>query len=596
MGDGAISASTSFDGGGDRVEEHNIEQHDDVGSCAGSSDGSARDSGWHERFVPPWWRAAGVAADEMLASIGRPLVPIRSRIDRVRGLRDEAAIAATTAVCLWYFYTLTVLVWQRHEWFGTFDYDLGMYDHGIWQTSQFRNFMTTRGMDLFGHHANVGYLLLVPFYWIGTGGPHFLNIVNTLGVVLVAVPLFLLARTHMKSSWMGFWLVVAYLFHFSTAWKIQETFHAESLAAPFVVGAFYFATLRRWRPYAVCIALALIWKEDVALTTAAMGIAVGFVGRSWRAAVATIVASLAWFVVATQLIMPAFAPDGAVFDSLFGPLGESSTEVVVTSVKHPTRLFDTVWCHGVWDGELRTAEPPIEGVSCPTAEAVAAENPPPRGLATLLGPLGYLGLLSPLVLLSGVPQHVVNSSTIVDFTWDLRWHYAFLPFIGVMMASAWTVVKRKRAVVAWAMIVLMLGSVAVTADRGIGPWTDNAKRGWWSSENPELHQAYLEAMEDIDGDDVVSGNYFFVPHLSHREYIYTFPNPWVLSNYGAGGTEVEAPDPATVDVLVIDAHRLGERDTAVFDEIILSGEFEIEFRSTVDRADLKFDVMRLRRR
>ena len=45
---------------------------------------------------------------------------------------------------------------------------------------------------------------------------------------------------------------------------------------------------------------------------------------------------------------------------------------------------------------------------------------------------------------------------------------------------------------------------------------------------------------------------FLVPHLSHREYIYTFPNPWRSSNYGAGGTLVTPPDQNTIDDLVVD--------------------------------------------
>ncbi|NLA35144.1 MAG: DUF2079 domain-containing protein [Actinobacteria bacterium] len=541
--------------------------------------------------------AAGVGAsvDEFGRTLAAPFTPLTAWWQRQPGLRRVVPLCAAVVLGSWYFWVFSVLVWNRHERFGTFDYDLGMYDHGIWQTSHFRNFMTTRGMHLFGHHANVGFLLFVPFYWVGLGGPHLLNIANTAGVVATAVPIYLLARRHLRSDWAGFWLVAIYLFHFSTQWKIQETFHAESLAAPFVVWAFYLASVGRWRWYWFCIVAAMMWKEDLALATAMIGIAVGFIFGQWRIAARTVAVSAFWFLFATKVIMAGFAPEAAVFDSLFGPLGADTNEVVVTSLQHPSRLWTTIDCHGAWSGELKVLEAPVEGVWCPGPEALTELNPPPRGFATLMGPLGYLGFLSPVLLLVGLPQHIVNSATVANFTWDLRWHYALMPFIGVLLASVWATVRRKRAVAAWAMIAVMAVGVVATHERGIGPWTTASKSGYWPLYAEPADELYREAMRGIDDGDVVSTNYFFVPHLSHRKEIYTFPNPWKSSNFGAGGTDIELPDPGTVDVLLIDAKRLGEADLALFDEVLASGEFDVAFHEQIDVNGRLTEVYRLER-
>ena len=59
--------------------------------------------------------------------------------------------------------TFLVLVYWRHSRFGTFDFDLGIYDQQVWQLSRGRGFMTVRGLHAFGLHANLGNLLFVPF-------------------------------------------------------------------------------------------------------------------------------------------------------------------------------------------------------------------------------------------------------------------------------------------------------------------------------------------------------------------------------------------------------------------------------------------------
>ena len=55
------------------------------------------------------------------------------------------------------------LTWAQQSNFGTFGYDMGLYDQGIWLLSQFRDpFVTIRGLSFFEHHVNLIVLLLVP--------------------------------------------------------------------------------------------------------------------------------------------------------------------------------------------------------------------------------------------------------------------------------------------------------------------------------------------------------------------------------------------------------------------------------------------------
>ena len=79
------------------------------------------------------------------------------------------------------------------------------------------------------------------------------------------------------------------------------------------------------------------------------------------------------------------------------------------------------------------------------------------------------------------------------------------------------------------------------------------------------------------GDDSVAATYNFVPHLTHRRNIYTFPNPWQPSNWGVRGEGQHDPD--TVDWLIIDRTTLGADLSVLLDGILATGDWEIQSTS-----------------
>lgn len=548
---------------------------------------------WDERLVG-WWdallalrtRLAAPTAellDDGWSRFVAPFRPLWSRWESATLLRRKVPVGLLVLVVVWYAVVFGRLVFWRHERFGSFDYDLGMYDQGIWQLAHGRGYMTVRGMQVFGHHANLGYLLFVPFYWVGIGGPHFLNFVNLATVVGTAVPVFLLGRRHLRSEWAGLAFVIAYLFHFMPQWMIQETFHPESMAVLGLASAWYAASIGRWRWYWAWVVFALIWKEDVAIAVMVLGVAIAFAYKVPRRGLWTAALGAIWFVVATRFFMPLFQQGDAVYDGLFGQLGATTTDVIHTSIVHPSRLIETLRCHGVFDGKPKPAPVPIQGVDC--AAQMPTDNLPPRGWATMAQPYGLLpAMASPHVAAVGVPQHVVNYSTTADFTWSLLFHYAFIPYLGVLLATVHTATRRVRPVFAWMIIVVMLVGVGVTNEKGVGPWTSNGSAGFWPlTDNPKNddRRALLAKIPDEAG---VSTHYYLVPHLTHRERIYTFPNPWRSNNYGVGGVPAP-PDPRTaVDWLLVDRDDLGNPDDlALYDSVLADEDWVlVEKRDTLE--------------
>ena len=460
------------------------------------------------------------------------------------GLRHTLPQAILIALVILYFVTFERLVWARHVHFNTYDYDLGLNSQASWLLANGRGFMTTRGMQVFGHHVSPGYYLFAPAYWLGAG-PQFLDIVNTLAVTLGAVPIFALGRHHLKSDWFGLGLAAAYLFHFLPQWLIWETFHPENIAMPVLFAAFFFVTTRRWRWYWVAVVFALLWKEDVSLFVMMLGIFVFFFFNSRRVGVITFATGVTWFVIATKVIQPYFSPAGAVYDSLFGTLGSSGTEVVFNSVRHPAVVARALGNRG-------------------------AEN----GALTLIRAYGFVPFGGAVVFMLGLPQHVINFLSIQSFTQNPHTHYFVLPFVAITLAATGVMGNRRRASVAWVLLFVMLAGVAATKNEGVGPWTANSTKGFWPQQDSVEQGEIREALRLIPANAGVSANDFMVPHLSERPQIYTFPNPWRSSYYGPGGKNLKGNE-AAVEYLIVKVDQFNDNDRALFDQIRASGEFEV---------------------
>jgi len=90
-----------------------------------------------------------------------------------------------------------------------------------------RSFLTTRGLEVFGHHASFGHFLLVPFYWAGAG-PDFLDDAMLAAVAAAAVVVFRIALRLSGSEWLGLVLALAFAWQPSTTWLLQESYHEKA--------------------------------------------------------------------------------------------------------------------------------------------------------------------------------------------------------------------------------------------------------------------------------------------------------------------------------------------------------------------------------
>jgi uncharacterized membrane protein len=446
-----------------------------------------------------------------------------------------------------------VLTWQQQQFYGTFGFDMGIFDQGIWLLSRFKDpFVTIRGLEYFGNHVNVTTVLLVPFYWLGAG-PLFLSELQTVALALGAVPVWLIARDRLQSAWSALAIAVAYLLYPSIEWVNWWHFHPDALAVTPLLFAYWFAGRGRWRAYAIALAFVLFAKEDAAMVVVVLG---ALVAVRWnrRVGLATVAAGAVWFALCLWVILPfATGGRGPFYQQLFPMFGSSVGEIAWNLVRHPGR-----WAHLLTDPARSQY---LRQLFLPVALLPFASF---AGLATLL---------------IGAPALLINLASSQASTYDIHFQYAALIDAAVFLAVIETIGRygggTRRLDRRYLVALLLVCTVFAHRQWSPSPWSVQFDRGFWIRSQPR--QAALDdAVAAVPAGAGVSATYNLVPHLAHRVRIYEWPNPWVISYWGVEGEN--KPDPKNVQYLVMDLSVVGPEHQEILDGLLApGGEFERVF-------------------
>lgn len=468
-----------------------------------------------------------------------------------------------TVVVLAVLWTIVLgrLIVLRQDRFGTFDFDTGIQDQLIWQLAHFRDFTTVRGVPFFGNHASFGFFLLVPLAWLGAG-PNMWNVLNAIALAACAPVLYVITRDRLGRPWMAAAVGVVWLAQPSVQWWVQEGFHPECVALPFLFATWLFGQRiavclaghtdvprRLWWAFAGCFLGTIIWKEDLALALVGMGL-VWVIRRRWRLGMPVVVVAAIWFAVFGAWMVPHVA-GGTVYGGIYGDLGDTPAQVVTTSVAHPGRLVHR------WEDN----------------DALAYSS-------RLHESFGYVSLFSPVTWLIGAPQWFVDISSTANFTWDAKFHYQAIPTAALAISfveGVWFLDRRRRWLGETAVVVGLAAALWCGWAHSPGPWSPaNYRSGYWPLQPGPNQSANEAAVKLVGPDQGVSADYLMVPHLTHRRIVYTFPNPWKNSNYGIDPSD--HGDPAKVDWIVMDTSMLSASDARLWASIEASGEFRVAMR------------------
>jgi predicted membrane protein DUF2079 len=134
-------------------------------------------------------------------SHGDAQAPTDAAVERRRLVPDSSFLLGGMMVL--FVGTFVWLTWLTHARFGTFGFDLGIFDQGVWLLSRIRNpFVTIRGLPLFGDHASYILLLVAPLYWV-RADPRLLLLLQIVCLAIPAVSVYLIGTRRLGSPLAG---------------------------------------------------------------------------------------------------------------------------------------------------------------------------------------------------------------------------------------------------------------------------------------------------------------------------------------------------------------------------------------------------------
>ena len=455
--------------------------------------------------------------------------------------------------------TLTVFVaafvaatWTAHARFGTYGFDLGIYDQATWLLSRGRApSVTIRGLDLFGQHAAYIMVLVAPLYRLWAD-PRLLLLLQVLFLALPAVVLYRVGGRHLGHPAAGLAVAVAYLAYPGVQWAISWQFHPEAIAAGLLAMAVLAADRGRYRAMAVWLALAALCGEEMGLVVAGFGLLLVAGGRrtvGWR----TAGAGLGWFLLATYVLEPLHA--GRV-----------------------TRLFETDYgIAGTGPLALLGALPTMAGHALQTGMA----NDGIFYLLLVFLPLLGQPRLAPRWLLPVAPPLLLNLAAVQPEHHQLRFHYlaTAAPLLAAGAVAGLARVRSARRPLLAPLLVLLVVVACFTSWRyGPAPWA----RDPVAIPAGPTDQARRQALALVPEGAPVSAQYNLVPHLGHRVEVYEFPNPFRAVNWGLAGDEHPPEALERLRFVVVQRDLLGDQDRQLLDRLQAGSAW----RTVMDRQDV----------
>ncbi len=392
-----------------------------------------------------------------------------------------ASISIAT-VCLFLLSSLRHWLYRSNAW------DLGIFDQAIYLISigqkpivSFLNF------HILGDHAAIIFYPLALLYRIYPD-VHWLFLVQAIALTIGGFPLYHLALKSGLDRQGAETIVITYLLYPLVLNKTLFDFHPEVIAIPGFFIAVLAARINNVFLFCVSIILILSCKAVLSLTVISMGLWLIFCEHKKIYGSIAVTAGLAWFLVATQFIIPTFlgnAMGGATGAAArYSYLGSSMLEIATNILIEPHLIIGKIFSTDTLEYIFLLTCPIIWGLS-------------PKHLAPLL---------------SAVPMLLINILSTVSAQRNLVHQYSLpiLPFLFIAVISTvandknW--LKTRRNILIWAVISFALfGKIGYF-------WSDYLS-------SLDTRQATTIAIDKIRDRGAVLTTGEIAPHLTHRSNI-----------------------------------------------------------------------------
>ncbi len=326
-------------------------------------------------------------------------------------------------------------LYKHHSfWMG---FDLAVHEQAIWNTIHGR---LAEISPKAATHSYLGVdiiiteLLLAPIYAL-VPRTETLLILQVAIAASGAVPIFLLARDRWRSvalesdipspstarrigvsEWVGLSGGILYLGSLPVQYAILYEFQIRTVGTVLLLWAFFFFERKRLWWFLAMGILAMWTRSDGGFAFAMMGMYALWHRRPWMWSLVPVVLGVGWVAVCVKVLIPLFRADhGFLYGFLFSWLGDGPVAMIQTILMRPGYVLTHIL---TWEKM--------------------------RYLVDLFGPLLFLPLLKPDILMIALPSLMINLLSPDHIHWSIRYHYqAFLiPFL--LIATLYAVVDGCR--------------------------------------------------------------------------------------------------------------------------------------------------------
>jgi uncharacterized membrane protein len=377
---------------------------------------------------------------------------------------------------------------RQHRAFGTGRFDLGNMVQAVWSTAHGRPLDVTEldgdQINRLGAHVDPLLAAFAPLWWIWPS-PTMLLVVQAVAIALGAVPVFWLARKHLRSERTAALFAFAYLLYPSVQWLALDDFHPVTLACPLLLYGLWYLDEERLLAALPFLVLAVLTKEEISLVVAGLGVWYWLARGHRRAGAGIAVAGVVVAAFFLGVVMPHFrAGEAPEFYGRYDAIGGSPLGILETAVTDPLALLRAV----------------TEG----------------RDLTYLLQlslPLLGLFLAAPLLLIPALPELAANllSGTMTQTSIELHYTAAIVPFLVVGAIFGATRFPR---------LVPLLFAASIAGAVFLGPlWS-----GELEPDRLSQHDRVAErAVKLVPPEAPVAATNGLGAHLSARRRVFSFP-------------------------------------------------------------------------
>lgn len=377
----------------------------------------------------------------------------------------------------------------RHDLFQSTAFDLGIFDNAVYLISQGKEpIVTFRGLHILGDHG-AGILYPLALLYVLIPNVHWLFAVQAVSLAAGALPVWYLAIQAKLSQAQAYGIAIAYLLYPVVFNANLFDFHPEVIAVPFIFLTVWAARAQKMGWFIVAVAVVLSSKAVLALSVIAIGIWLILSEKRTIYGVIAIFLGTAWFIIATQIIIPLFSGEEAAAVERYSFLGDSVTEIATNLIFQPGLVLGNIFTLANLEYLALLFLPWLWGMSV-------------KHLAPLIGAM-------PLLLLNLLTDYPLQKDLIHQYSLPILPFLALSAIATLAASDGW--ISSRRAIVTWSVIT----------------WLALAKFGYFGSKylaSIDTRNATKNAISRILTKEAVLAPATVVPHLTHRPIVEVIDN------------------------------------------------------------------------